>query len=73
VKCKYLTKDNICTGRYAGFSCIKKQCTSLKEAQDCVYHEATGDYCKKYQRFGCVGKASCGSLADYLEAVSEES
>jgi hypothetical protein len=26
----------------------------------------------KYGRFGCVGKDSCKSIADYLEAVAEE-
>lgn len=72
MKCRYLTKDNLCTGKYSGFSCIKKQCASFQEAQKCEFHETSGDYCRKYGRFGCVGKESCSTLADYLEAVSEE-
>jgi hypothetical protein len=70
VRCEFLTKDSICTGRYSGYSCIKKQCTYLKETQKCEFHENTGDYCRKYGRFGCVGKNSCRTLTDYLEAVS---
>jgi hypothetical protein len=72
MKCKYLAKNNICTGKYSGYSCIKRHCSSFKEAQKCEYHDSSGDYCRKYQRFGCVGKDSCGSLVDYLEAVAEE-
>ena len=72
MKCKYLAKDNLCTGKYAGYACIKKECSSFKEAQKCEHHELSGDYCKKYARFGCVGKDSCGSLADYLESVAED-
>jgi len=72
MRCKYLTKDNLCTGKYHGFACIRKQCSSFKEAQKCEHHELSGDYCRKYGRFGCVGKESCNTLADYLEAVVEE-
>ncbi|MGQ9587375.1 MAG: hypothetical protein ACUVT7_03210 [Thermoplasmata archaeon] len=72
MKCKYLTKDNMCTGKYSGYSCIKKQCSIYREAQKCEYHEISGDYCRKYGRFGCVGKDSCQTLADYLETVAEE-
>lgn len=72
VKCKYLRKDGLCSGRYAGFACIKRHCTYYKQAQACEYREATGDYCRKYGRFGCVGRDSCRTLADYLEAVAEE-
>lgn len=72
MKCKFLTKDNVCTGKYSGFACIKGQCSSFKDAQKCEFHELSGDYCKKYARFGCVGKDSCITLSDYLEAVAEE-
>lgn len=72
MRCKYLSKDNICTGKYSGYACIKKQCTYSREAQSCQYHEPTGDYCMKYGRFGCVGKESCRTLTDYLEAVAED-
>ena len=71
MKCKFLTRDGKCTGAYAGYACIKKQCSSLKLAQSCEHHELSGDYCKKYGRFGCVGRESCRSLADYLEAVAD--
>lgn len=70
--CKFLTAENLCTGRYNGFACIRKQCSYYQEAQKCEFHESTGDYCRKYGRFGCVGKGSCESLSDYLSAVAEE-
>lgn len=72
MKCKYLTKDNVCAGKYSGYACIRKQCSIYKDAQKCQYHETTGDYCGKYARFGCVGRDSCHTLSDYLEAVAEE-
>lgn len=72
MKCRFLTKDGICTGKYSGYACIKKQCSSFQEGQKCEFHEPSGDYCKKYARFGCVGKESCETLSDYLEAVAEQ-
>lgn len=72
MRCKFLSKDGVCEGKYEGYACIGNDCTAVKEARMCEYHEPTGDYCKKYSRFGCVGKHSCASLVDYLEAVSEE-
>jgi hypothetical protein len=72
MKCKYLTKDNLCAGKYSGYACIKAQCSSFKDAQKCEHHETSGDYCRKYGRFGCVGKESCNTLSEYLEAVAEE-
>lgn len=73
MKCKFRTKDNLCDGRYRGYACIEKQCAYFSESHKCEHHEATGDYCRKYGRFGCVGKDSCGSIVDYLEAVAAES
>jgi len=70
--CKYLAKDGMCIGMYPGYACIKKHCVSYKEAQNCQFREATGDYCRKYSRFGCVGRDSCQTLSDYLLAVAEE-
>lgn len=70
--CKYLAKDGRCTGKYAGYACIRDQCTLVKLSKRCEHHEPTGDYCRKYARFGCVGKENCTSLADYLDTVSEE-
>jgi len=72
MKCRFLGKDGVCSGKYSGYSCIKGQCASFKEAQNCDHHEKTGDYCRKYGRFGCVGRESCRTLGDYLEAVAEE-
>ena len=71
VHCRYLTKDGKCTGKYDGYACIRDQCTLVKESKRCEYHEVTGDYCRKYARFGCVGKENCHSLADYLETAAE--
>lgn len=70
--CKYLAKDGMCTGKYSGYACIREQCTLVKQSKTCEHHEPTGDYCRKYARFGCVGKANCESLADYLETASED-
>lgn len=72
MKCRFRAKDNLCAGKYRGFACIEKQCAYFAESQKCEHHEMTGDYCRKYCRFGCVGKGSCGSLVDYLEAVAGE-
>jgi hypothetical protein len=70
--CKFIDSKGICTGKYQGYACIKKQCPSQQEAMACEFRDRSGDYCKKYNRFGCVGKESCSSLADYLDAVSED-
>ena len=72
MKCKYLTKDGLCSGIYSGFACIKRQCANYQQALKCDYYEKTGDYCKKFGRFGCVGMGSCDTLADYLEAFADE-
>lgn len=72
MRCKYLSRDGRCTGKYSGYACIKRHCAYSKGAQNCQYHESSGDYCLKYGRFGCVGRESCKTLTDYLEAVAEE-
>ena len=72
MKCRYLSDKGLCTGRYPGYACIKRHCSYFREAQTCEHHDETGDYCRKYARFGCVGKESCSTLAEYLEAVAEE-
>lgn len=71
VHCKYLSKNGLCTGMYDGYACIRGQCALVRQSKECEYHEVSGDYCRKYARFGCVGKENCSSLADYLETVSE--
>lgn len=72
MRCRYLSSGGLCTGRYQGYACIKRHCVHFKQAQACEHHDETGDYCRKYARFGCVGKDSCGTLAEYLEAVAAE-
>lgn len=72
MQCKHLARDSLCSGKYAGYACIKKQCTLYKEAMKCEFREESGDYCRKHARFGCVGKESCQTLSDYLGAVAEE-
>lgn len=72
MKCKFLGSNGVCTGKYTGYGCIKSSCASFKEAQNCEHRDSVGDYCMKYGRFGCVGRDSCKSVADYLEAVAEE-
>lgn len=72
MRCKFRTSDNLCAGKYKGFACIGKQCSYHRESQKCEHHEETGDYCRKYARFGCVGKDSCETLSDYLSAAAEE-
>lgn len=72
MKCKFLGPKGICKGKYDGYGCIKGSCPSFKKAQNCEHRDAVGDYCKKYARFGCVGKDSCDTIADYLEAVAVE-
>lgn len=72
MKCRFRTADSLCTGKYNGFACIGRQCSYYMESLKCEHHEETGDYCRKYARFGCVGKDSCGTLADYLAATAEE-
>lgn len=72
MRCKFRTPDGLCTDKYNGFACIARQCSYYKDSMKCEHHEETGDYCRKYARFGCVGKGSCETLTDYLAAVSEE-
>ncbi len=72
MRCMFRTADGLCTSRYEGFACISKQCSYYQESQKCEHHEETGDYCRKYARFGCVGRDSCETLSDYLAAVAEE-
>lgn len=69
--CRFLAREGTCSGKYAGYACIKDHCTLVQESRKCEYHEPSGDYCRKYARFGCVGRDSCASLADYLDTVSE--
>ena len=69
--CRFLSQEGLCKGRYRGYGCIGEQCGHWIESHRCEHHEGTGDYCRKYARFGCVGKDCCGTLMDYLQAASE--
>ena len=69
--CKFMSSSGRCTGRYEGYACIKSDCAYWRESHSCEFHDVTGDYCRKYARFGCVGKDCCDSLSDYIQAVSE--
>ena len=69
--CRYLARDGHCTGKYDGYACIREHCSILQDAKKCEFHEESGDYCRKYARFGCVGRDNCDSLADYLESIAE--
>ncbi len=62
----------MCTGKYAGYACIRNSCESYNKAHNCEHRDPAGDYCKKYARFGCVGLDSCTTISDYLAAVAEE-
>lgn len=72
MKCKFMGPKGVCSGKYAGYACIRDSCPSFRMAQSCEHRDAAGDYCKKYARFGCVGLDSCKTITDYLEAVAEE-
>ena len=69
--CRFMSSDGVCTGRYSGYGCIRSRCQYWRESHECEHHDPTGDYCWKYARFGCVGKDSCDSLTDYLQAASD--
>lgn len=69
--CRFLSSKGLCTGKYDGYGCIKSDCAYWRESHQCEHHDLTGDYCWKFARFGCVGRGSCDSISDYLQAVSE--
>ncbi|MCJ2532650.1 MAG: hypothetical protein LN411_01850 [Candidatus Thermoplasmatota archaeon] len=69
--CRFLSSDGICAGKYEGYACIRSSCSYWVEAHSCEHHDSTGDYCNKHARFGCVGKESCHTLSEYLQAASE--
>ncbi len=69
--CRYRSPDGICVGKYEGYACISSSCSYWMEAHNCEHHDGAGDYCNKHARFGCVGKESCHTLSEYLQAASE--
>ena len=71
--CKYLDDNLKCTGKYAGFACIKGQCFLFKEARDkllnCPHSVEKGLYCTKYKSFLCT-MGNCATYAEYLESLA---
>ena len=70
MKCFYLQKDGRCSGRYKGFACIGTKCRADKDPP-CEHYDQ-GFYCRKFQRFGCVGQSRCGETVDTYLKVSRE-
>ena len=66
--CKHLSREGLCEGEYSGYACIKKHCSSYREAMNCEFKEGSGDYCKKYGRFYCAGKENCGNAGDFMRS-----
>jgi len=68
MQCQYLDLEGKCKGPYRGFGCIKEKCTAEK-CPPCEFNEK-GFYCRKFQRFECIGAGNCGSLDDYMNFVN---
>ncbi len=62
----------MCEGKYSGYACIRTHCAIVRESKLCEHHDISGDYCRKYARFGCVGKGNCESAEDYLDSICED-
>ncbi|MCG7844096.1 MAG: hypothetical protein MIO90_01540 [Methanomassiliicoccales archaeon] len=67
-ECPRLGPDGKCNGLYYGFTCIKDKCKMQNREATCEFCIG-GDYCLKYNRFGCVGKDNCGTKDDYLSYI----
>lgn len=67
-KCPRLGPDGRCNGLYYGFLCIKDKCQMPNRESACEFCIG-GDYCIKYNRFGCVGPQNCGTKDDYLSYI----
>jgi hypothetical protein len=68
MQCQYLDLEGKCKGPYRGFGCIRDKCTAEK-CPPCEFNEK-GFYCRKFQRFECIGVGNCGSLDDYMNFVN---
>lgn len=67
-ECPRLSPDGKCNGLYYGFLCIKDKCQMQNRDASCEFCIG-GDYCIKYNRFGCVGPDNCGTKDDYLSYI----
>ena len=67
-ECPQMGPDGKCMGLYYGFSCIKDKCRMQNREAVCEYCIG-GDYCLKYNRFGCIGPENCGSKEEYLSFI----
>ncbi|NLX48252.1 MAG: hypothetical protein GXY70_08825 [Euryarchaeota archaeon] len=70
-ECPRLGPDGKCYGLYYGFACIKDKCKMEDREASCPYCIG-GDYCTKYNRFGCVGPENCATMEDYMAYVRKE-
>lgn len=67
-QCPRRGPDGKCNGLYYGFLCIKEKCQMVNREAACEFCIG-GDYCIKYNRFGCVGLENCGTKDDYLSYI----
>ena len=70
MECIHLDSDGVCKGKYSGFACIGPKCKAERDPP-CEHNEQEF-YCRKFKRFGCVGRSNCTSLEDYLKAVNRK-
>ncbi|HUT27667.1 MAG TPA: hypothetical protein VMW85_06455 [Methanomassiliicoccales archaeon] len=67
-ECPQMGPDGKCQGLYFGFTCIEDKCRMQNRESQCKYCIG-GDYCLKYNRFGCVGLENCGSKDEYMASL----
>jgi hypothetical protein len=67
-ECPHMGPEGKCMGLYYGFTCIKDKCRMQNREAVCQ-HLIGGDYCLKYNRFGCVGPENCGSIDEYMSFI----
>jgi len=68
--CPQLGPDGKCQGLYLGFACIRDKCLMQDKEAACP-HCIGGDYCTKYNRFGCIGPENCATENDYLAHIRQ--
>jgi len=68
--CPQLGPDGKCQGLYLGFACIRAKCLMQDKEAVCP-HCIGGDYCTKYNRFGCIGPENCATENDYLAHIRQ--
>jgi len=70
MQCIHFNADGVCKGKYNGFACIGPKCKAEKDPP-CEYNDQDF-YCRKFKRFGCVGRSNCTSLEEYLKSVNRK-